>query len=99
LGSATPSVESYHNALNGKYALAELTERYATAVFPQIEIIDIKKIVTGQRDKILLSPQLKTAIEESLAQNKQVILFSKQARLYALYYMQSMWLDSAMQIL
>lgn len=73
LGSATPSVESYYNVLTNKYALVELQERYGNAALPSIEIIDLNKI--SSKDKIVISPQLKDAIEETIAQNKQVILF------------------------
>ncbi len=41
LGSATPSVESYHNALTGKYQLLELPERVDNAMLPKIEIVDM----------------------------------------------------------
>lgn len=73
LGSATPSVESYFNAQTKKYALVELNERYGNAVFPSIEIIDLTKIASKER--VPLSPQLKEAIDETLAQHKQVLLF------------------------
>lgn len=75
LGSATPSLESYFNASTGKYGLAELNERYGAVELPRIEIIDTKKIITKERIKVIISPLLKDAIEESLAAGKQVILF------------------------
>ncbi len=73
LGSATPSIESYYNVQTNKYALVELKERYGSAVFPSIEIIDLTKI--SSKEKILITPQLKDAIEETLSKHKQVILF------------------------
>lgn len=75
LGSATPSVESYYNAQNNKYGLAVLPERFGGVQLPAIEIVDTKKIFNPEKNKIIISPPLKTAIEESIAQNKQVILF------------------------
>ena len=75
LGSATPSVESYHNATTGKYGLVELNERYGNVEMPLIEIVDLKKIVGREKDKTILSPDLQSAIEESLRKNRQVILF------------------------
>jgi primosomal protein N' (replication factor Y) len=75
LGSATPSVESYYNARAGKYGLAVLAERYGDIALPAIEIIDTKKIVTKDRNKVIISPQLKTAIERNIQHGKQVILF------------------------
>ncbi len=73
LGSATPSIESYYNAQINKYALVELKERFGDGTYPSIEIIDISKIST--KEKVLISPQLKEAIETTLAQQKQIILF------------------------
>jgi primosomal protein N' (replication factor Y) len=73
LGSATPSVETYYNVQTNKYALVELKERYGNAAFPFIEIIDLTKI--SSKEKILITPQLKAAIEETLDHNKQAILF------------------------
>jgi len=73
LGSATPSIESYYNVQTNKYALVELKERYGDSVHPSIEIIDLTKI--SSQEKVLISPQLKDAIEQTLAQHKQVILF------------------------
>ncbi|WP_152267916.1 replication restart helicase PriA [Agriterribacter humi] len=75
LGSATPSVESYFNASQGKYGIVALNERYGGVDLPAIEIIDTKQIVRKDKSKIILSPQLKEAIEKSLERDKQVILF------------------------
>src|SRR4051812_43519331 len=61
LGSATPSIESYYNVQTNKYALVELKERYGDAMHPSIELIDISKI--SSKEKVLISPQLKQAIE------------------------------------
>ena len=75
MGSATPSLESYYNAVTGKYGLVELMLRYGDVKLPEIEIIDTKKIVQKDRSKITLSPQLLQSIKEILERNKQVILF------------------------
>jgi primosomal protein N' (replication factor Y) len=73
LGSATPSIESYYNVQTNKYAFVELAERYGDAAHPSIDIVDLKKV--SSKEKVLISPQLKDAIKETLAQHKQVILF------------------------
>lgn len=75
LGSATPSLESYNNALSGKYGLVTLKTRYAGLMLPTIEIVDVqemqrKKMMTG-----IFSPQLLAHIRQALEQHKQVILF------------------------
>lgn len=76
LGTATPSMESYYNALQGKYGLVELKTRYQGIELPEIEIVDVKDL---RRRKIMrggpFSPQLISAMREALAANKQVILF------------------------
>lgn len=75
LGSATPSVESYFNALQGKYGFVELQERFGGVKMPVIEIVDTKKSNRSSKDKVILTPLLQAAIEQSLANGKQVILF------------------------
>jgi primosomal protein N' (replication factor Y) len=75
LGSATPAIESYHNAVSGKYGLAELTERFGEMQLPQIEIINTKQIREKEKSKTIISPPLETAIKEALARQRQVILF------------------------
>ena len=75
LGSATPSVESYYNTQSGKYGLVNLTERYGNVQMPLIQIVDVKTIVSQNKAKVILSPQLTEAIKETLGQKKQVILF------------------------
>ncbi|MEO6488526.1 MAG: primosomal protein N' [Ferruginibacter sp.] len=73
LGSATPSLESYYNALQNKYALVFLAERYGGIKLPEIDIINTRQVV--QKGKVMISPQLKEAIQRSMDQHKQVILF------------------------
>lgn len=75
LGSATPSIESYYNCEMKKYGLVSLQERYGQVELPGISIVDIKKYPSKDKSKTALSPVLLTAIENSLQQNKQVILF------------------------
>ncbi len=75
LGSATPSIESYYNAQQGKYGLVTLTERYGNVSMPVIELVDVKKIPRKDQSKVLLSPTLQEAIQASAEQHKQVILF------------------------
>ena len=75
LGSATPSLESYHNALIGKYGLVTLKTRYAGLSLPDIEVVDVqemrrKKMMTG-----VFSPQLLAHIRKALERRQQVILF------------------------
>ena len=73
LGSATPSVESYYNALHDKYGLVKLNERYGGIHLPQVIIINTRQVV--QKGKVIISPQLEVAIENAIEKNEQVILF------------------------
>lgn len=75
LGSATPSVESYYNVEKNKYGLVELNERFGGIQLPEIEIINTRQVAAGKKGKVILSPQLKAAIEDAVTNNKQVILF------------------------
>jgi primosomal protein N' (replication factor Y) len=75
LGSATPSVESYYNCQQNKYGFVRLAERFGQVELPVIEIIDLKKIPAKEKEKQALTPPLLEAIEQSLQENKQVILF------------------------
>ncbi|HQG57251.1 MAG TPA: primosomal protein N' [Bacteroidales bacterium] len=75
LGSSMPSVESYHNALIGKYGLTELTERFGMSKMPEIIIVNTRE---AYRKKLMIShfsPQLIEAIEEALGRNEQIMLF------------------------
>ncbi len=84
MGSATPSVESYQNALAGKYGLVRLEERYNNVALPGIEYIDLRAFVQQKAPKMILSQPLKEAIEQSLEAKRQVIVFQNR-RGYAPY--------------
>lgn len=73
LGSATPSIESYFNAMHGKYALVEMNERFGGIQLPGIEIVDTRQV--SKKAKVMISPQLKEAMQQALDADRQVILF------------------------
>jgi primosomal protein N' (replication factor Y) len=75
LGSATPSLETYYNVQSGKYAGVELFERYGNVLLPEIEIVDTRNVQRKEKGKLMLSPMLQQAIEDTVKQGKQVILF------------------------
>ncbi len=75
MGSATPSMESYYNALKNKYTLVHLNERYGGVKLPEIKIIDTKTVAASKKGKVMISPQLKEAMERALQSDRQVILF------------------------
>lgn len=75
LGTATPSVESYHNAMNGKYGLVELTQRYQGIELPRIEVVDIKDLRRRKMMNGPFSPQLLAAMRATFERGEQAILF------------------------
>ncbi len=75
MGSATPSIESYYNASKNKYTLVAINERYGGVQLPEMQIIDTRTVVAAKKGKVMISPQLKAAIETTLKNDRQVILF------------------------
>lgn len=75
LGTATPALETYWNALNGKYGLVELSMRYGDMLLPKIEVADVKELLRTKQMKQPFSPQLENEIKEALERKEQVILF------------------------
>lgn len=75
LGTATPSVETWHNALSGKYGLVGLKERYKELQMPEIIPVDIKELHRKKRMNGPFSPLLLQYVREALDRKEQVILF------------------------
>ena len=75
LGSATPSIETYYNAKNGKYGFVELLKRYADIKLPKINAIDISRAYKKKQMQSFLSNDLINEIQRHLDRNKQIILF------------------------
>ena len=75
LGSATPALESYSNAVSGKYGLVTLTERYSGIRMPEISIVDTAELKRKKYIQGLFSPQLIESMENALGNKRQVILF------------------------
>lgn len=75
LGSATPCMETYTNAKNRKFGYVRLDKRYKDIALPKIEVVDVKDMTRRKMMKGPFSPRLLEAIQESLDNNKQVILF------------------------
>jgi primosomal protein N' (replication factor Y) len=75
LGSATPSLESYHNALTGKYELATLTQRVDNCQMPRIRVVDLRQEKRRDRAGTILSEKLRAAMTARLDKHEQTILF------------------------
>ncbi|MEZ5032454.1 MAG: primosomal protein N' [Saprospiraceae bacterium] len=74
LGSATPSLESYYHAQQGKYGYVQLTERFGQAVLPEIRLVNLKQ-ETIKGNQAPFSQSLRKGIEETMARGEQVLLF------------------------
>ncbi|MGN0507341.1 MAG: primosomal protein N' [Lachnospiraceae bacterium] len=74
LGSATPSLESYQAAMDGKYTLLKLTRRANNAKLPSVKIIDLKEELKA-KNRSMFSRELLAGMEERLKKKEQVMLF------------------------
>ena len=75
LGTATPSLESYHNAKTGKYGFVELSQRYKGIELPEIQVVDIKDLQHRKMMRGPFSPLLLNKVREALERGEQAILF------------------------
>ncbi len=75
MGTATPSLESYYQALNGNYELVVLSKRIGERQLPPVDIVDMGEEVRKRRGYNIISQRLEYYMNQSLARNEQVILF------------------------
>lgn len=75
LGSATPAIETYYNALTGKYGLAEMLERYGGLPLPEVTIADLRAETKAKTLNGSFSDKLLREIKLAIEQKEQVILF------------------------
>jgi len=75
LGSATPSLESYHNSRIGKYTAVRLTHRIGRHPLPPVEIVDLRGQWAGRGKLRVISTRLEACMRESLEKGEQVLLF------------------------
>jgi primosomal protein N' (replication factor Y) len=75
LGTATPCLETYHNARTGKYGLVELTTRYKEIQLPEIQVVDTKDLAHRKMMNGPFSPLLLARVREALERGEQAILF------------------------
>lgn len=75
LGTATPSLETFWNAKNGKYGYTQLLTRFGDMMLPQIEVTDVKELLRTKEMKPPFSPRLEEEIAKALDAHEQVILF------------------------
>lgn len=75
LGTATPSLETYTNALSGKYGLVQLTHRFGDVKLPHIVVEDLAELKRKKLMPTPFSPRLKNETEEALRRGEQAIFF------------------------
>lgn len=74
LGSATPSLESWHAAQSGRYKLLRLTERPAGSFLPVVQVVDLRECYKAAHKKVVFSPLLLKAMQDTLERGEQVML-------------------------
>lgn len=75
LGTATPSLETWHNALTGKYALIEMPQRFGGLELPDIQTVDLREQMKNRQMQSLFSTPLMQQVQAALERKEQVILF------------------------
>lgn len=74
LGSATPSLESWHAAREGRYKLLRLTQRPAGISLPSVQIVDLREVYKATRRRVIFSPLLLKAVGETVERGEQAML-------------------------
>lgn len=88
MGSATPSIETYYDAIHGKYNLIEIKNRVDNKKLPEVNVVDMREeLING--NKSIFSKKLYDEMKNSLTRHEQIIIF-KQKRILNFYIMQSM---------
>jgi primosomal protein N' (replication factor Y) len=75
LGSATPSIESYYNSQEGKYALVEMSERYGNMEMPEINVVNLREEIRWKKMKSHFTSVLVKQLEDALGKGEQAIIF------------------------
>jgi len=75
LGSGTPSIQSFHNTVTGRYQLLSMPDRIEKRPLPDVEMIDMKTISEDGKNDTILSPTLLEALEGNMMDGRQAILF------------------------
>ena len=74
LGSATPSLESWHAARSGRYKLLKLLQRPAGSALPSVQVVDLRECYKAARRKVVFAPLLLKAMQDNLARGEQTML-------------------------
>ena len=75
MASATPSLDSYYNGINGKYSVVNLTKRYGNATYPRVVLVDMKNVAfNDDAESKILSPELLNEIRLKIDRDEQIII-------------------------
>jgi len=85
LATATPSIETYTNAMNGKYGYVLLAERYGDAELPKIELVDLKAEIKKNTMVRVFAASVFEEINANIQENKQVIIFQNRRGFAPIY--------------
>ncbi len=75
LGSATPSLESYHKALKGEYRLVELTQRVSEKELPRVKLVDMRMEMETRTGKRVISGVMTEALKKDVSKGNQALIF------------------------
>ncbi len=75
LGTATPAIETYYNALEGRYGFVKLDKRHEDIELPEIAVVNTKELRRKKQMKSILSPPLSEEMKAALKRHEQIILF------------------------
>ncbi len=85
LGSGTPSIQSYHHSLSGRYHLVRMPERVEKRPFPEIEMVDMRSETEYGGKGQILSRRLKEALRGEIRNGNQALLFLNRRGFHRLY--------------
>ncbi|MEA2040148.1 MAG: primosomal protein N' [Thermodesulfobacteriota bacterium] len=85
LGSGTPSVQSFHNSITGRYDMLVMPDRVEERDLPDVEIVDMKALADDRPKNEIISPTLRDALGRNLMEGNQTLLFLNRRGFHRLY--------------
>jgi primosomal protein N' (replication factor Y) len=89
LGSGTPSIQSFQNSIRHRYQLILMRERIEKRPLPDVEVVDMKTLEDSRPKNEMVSPRLREALDQNLAEGNQTILFLNRRGFHRLYLCKS----------
>ena len=85
LGSGTPSIQSFQNALTGRYRLITMPDRIEKRPLPRMQVVDMKEVLDKNKKNGIISPVLREALDRNMKEGKQAILFLNRRGFHRVY--------------